>query len=224
MARAGRFVRIQIGGVDVAGARSDSFQSNREHIDITNKDDEAVRKLLADALASITRTLSCSGLLQGSTLVEWDADPDEVLKELSVVVPGVGTYTGLFGLSAFSIGAEYQDAATFEATFESGGEIVFVAAAAPTNTVLPAVSGTVQAGQALTALPGTWTGSPTFAYQWQQDTAGNNTFVNISGATGATYIPVTGNVGNALRVVVTGTNSAGSATATSAATVLVAAA
>jgi predicted secreted protein len=224
MARAGRFVRIQIGSTDVAGARSDSFQSNREHIDITNKDDEAVRKLLADAIASITRTLSCSGILQGSALVEWDADPDEVLKELNIVVPGVGTYTGLFGLAAFSIGAEYQDAATFEATFESGGEITFVAAAAPTNTVLPAVSGTVQVGQTLTALSGTWTGSPAFTYQWQQDDAGNGVFVNISGATGATYIPVGGVQGDALRVIVTGTNSAGSASATSAATVVVAAA
>jgi hypothetical protein len=96
---------------------------------------------------------------------------------------------------------------------------VELAAAAPANLVLPAISGTVQQGQTLTAWEGIWTGSPVFTYQWQEDDSG---WANISGATGKTYVPVAGNVGNPLRVIVTGTNSVGAVGATSAATVAVA--
>jgi len=44
----------------------------------------------------------------------------------------------------------------------------------PANTTPPAVSGSAQSGQALTASPGSWSGSPTsYAYQWQRcDSAG----------------------------------------------------
>jgi TP901-1 family phage major tail protein len=125
---AGRFVRVQIGTTDVAGARSDSFQSNREHIDITDKDDESVRALLDDALASMSKTLSCSGILKGTALIEWDEDETDVLKTLNFIVAGVGTYSGQFGLASFSIGGEHEDAATFEATFESSGAISFTVA------------------------------------------------------------------------------------------------
>lgn len=87
--------------------------------------------------------------------------------------------------------------------------------AAPTNTTLPAISGIAQVGETLTALEGVWTGAPTFTYAWQEDDGG---WANISGATARTYDPVVGSVGNPLRVIVTGTNSEGSASATSAPT------
>lgn len=86
----------------------------------------------------------------------------------------------------------------------------------PTNTLLPAISGIATEGQTLTALVGAWTGAPTFTYQWQEDDGG---WANITGATGATYVVQTAVVGNPLRVVVTGTNAEGSASANSAPTV-----
>lgn len=86
---------------------------------------------------------------------------------------------------------------------------------APTNTVLPAITGTAQVGQVLTVSNGTWTGSPTYTRQWKA--AG----VNISGATATTYTPVAGDVGKAITCTVTGTNAAGNASATSAATAAV---
>lgn len=85
----------------------------------------------------------------------------------------------------------------------------------PANTVLPAISGIAQVGETLTALEGAWSGAPAFTYQWQEDDSG---WGDIVGATGRTYAPVTGNVGNALRVVITATNGEGSDTATSAPT------
>jgi uncharacterized repeat protein (TIGR01451 family) len=97
---------------------------------------------------------------------------------------------------------------------------------APANTVAPSISGSATAGQVLTADPGTWTGSPspTLSYQWRRCDAAGANCVDISGATASTYTAVSGDVGATLRVVVTGTNSAGSASATSAQTATIAAA
>jgi Cellulase (glycosyl hydrolase family 5)/Ig domain of plant-specific actin-binding protein len=96
---------------------------------------------------------------------------------------------------------------------------------APTNTALPQISGTAQSGQTLTASTGTWSGSPTgYAYQWKRcDSAGANC-ASISGATTKTFALTSTDVGKTLRVAVTASNSAGSATATSAQTAVVAAA
>jgi hypothetical protein len=91
---------------------------------------------------------------------------------------------------------------------------------APRNTALPTISGTLSLGQTLAASQGMWSGTTpiTYTYQWQQcDDTGASCTAEPAG-TGATYIIVGNNVGNTMRVVVTATNSDGSATATSAAT------
>jgi hypothetical protein len=89
----------------------------------------------------------------------------------------------------------------------------------PSNTSPPSVSGTAQQGQTLSASNGSWTNSPTgFAYQWQDcDTSGANC-ANASGATAQTYGLGSGDVGHTVRVLVTASNSGGSATAASAVT------
>jgi hypothetical protein len=96
---------------------------------------------------------------------------------------------------------------------------------APTNTVAPTVTGTPQVDQALTAAPGTWTGTQpiAFAYQWQRCNASGAACANIAGAAAqaATYTVVTADAGATLRVVVTGTNGAGNASGTSSATAVV---
>src|SRR5207253_174610 len=98
------------------------------------------------------------------------------------------------------------------------------APAAPQNTAAPTISGTPQQGQVLTANEGSWTDTPTFAYQWRRcDSAGANC-ADIAGAAAKTYTVAAADVGGTLRVVVKGTNAAGSNSATSAATAVVTAA
>jgi hypothetical protein len=89
--------------------------------------------------------------------------------------------------------------------------------AVPVNTVAPAITGTATEGQTLTRTTGTWTGyAPiTYATQWRRGG------VAISGATGATYVLVSADVGSTITCTVTATNTAGSASATSAATATV---
>jgi hypothetical protein len=108
---------------------------------------------------------------------------------------------------------------------EGDGRVVAHAAAVPTNTVLPAITGTAKDGQTLTSTTGTWTGSPTsYARQWLRcDTAGANC-TNISGATATTYVLTATDVGTTIRVKITATNASGSANVNSAQTVTVVAA
>jgi hypothetical protein len=101
-----------------------------------------------------------------------------------------------------------------------------VVAAAPVNTAVPTITGTVKDGQTLTSTTGTWTGTTplTYARQWRRcDSAGANC-ADISGATGTTYVLAAADVGQKIRVVLTATNSAGSTSASSAATATVIAA
>jgi Right handed beta helix region/PKD domain len=118
------------------------------------------------------------------------------------------------------------DAAGHSATTERDVVVTSsaVSPSAPSNTVLPTVSGTATQGQALSTDNGSWSGSPTgYGYQWRQcDSSGNNC-ANISGATASSYTLTSGDVGHTLRTVVTATNSGGSTSATSAATASVAA-
>jgi hypothetical protein len=98
-------------------------------------------------------------------------------------------------------------------------------ASTPASTAPPAISGTAQDGQTVTASTGSWSGSPTsYAYLWQRcDSSGANC-VALSGATSSSYTAQTADVGSTLRVAVTASNAAGSTTAVSAATAAVASA
>lgn len=88
---------------------------------------------------------------------------------------------------------------------------VVITPTAPVNTVLPSITGSVVEGNLLTGHIGTWTGTSSYAYAWTK----NGT--PIGGAMATTYLTVHGDVGAAIRFVVTGSGPvAPPATATSA--------
>jgi Ig domain of plant-specific actin-binding protein/Bacterial Ig-like domain len=91
---------------------------------------------------------------------------------------------------------------------------------APSNMTPPAISGTLERGQQLSASSGTWNGTLplTYTYQWQSCNSAGESCSSISGATSSKYELGAGDVGTTLRVAVTASNSAGSATSTSPAT------
>jgi len=142
---------------------------------------------------------------------------------MRITYPNNTTVTFQAFVATYAKGIPVNDRMTATVGFKVSGDVTIAAGGAPANTVLPAISGTVQEGQTLTAFAGVWTNGPTFAYQWQEDIAA--VWTNISGATSQTLVvPGGATVGRALRVQVTGTNSVGSATASSAGTVAVLAA
>src|SRR3990167_912723 len=88
--------------------------------------------------------------------------------------------------------------------------------AAPVNTVLPAITGTVEFGEILTLSDGTWDVVPdSYAYAWLR--AGTP----ITGATASTYTVTRADIGYTLVGRVTATNVDGSTIANSATTVAV---
>jgi hypothetical protein len=88
----------------------------------------------------------------------------------------------------------------------------------PANSVLPTIVGAGNVGVELTSTDGTWTGTGNvYTYQWELDG------VAIGGAAAATYTPLEAQIGAALRLEVTATNSAGAVMAASVAKVVIAA-
>ena len=98
-------------------------------------------------------------------------------------------------------------------------------APAPEATTPPSISGTVAAGETLTAATGTWTGigTLTYSYQWRRCDAAGGDCVDIPGEVGTTYAAGSGDVGHALSVLVVATDAlatgTGAATATTATSV-----
>lgn len=94
------------------------------------------------------------------------------------------------------------------ATANGGGGSV----SAPANSSLPQINGSATQGNTVDCSQGSWTNSPTsYAYRWQRDGS------NIGSATSSSYTITAADVGHLLTCVVTATNSAGSASATSSA-------
>jgi hypothetical protein len=70
-----------------------------------------------------------------------------------------------------------------------------------------------QGGAAGDGITGSWSGSPTYAYQWQQWNATFGTWQNIAGATSSTYKPPSSLAASTyVLCAVTATNGLGSAT------------
>ena len=119
---------------------------------------------------------------------------------------------------------------TSGSTFYFSAATATVAAAAA-NTTAPAVSGTLKVGSTLTGSQGSWSGTPTptYGFVWARCSATGSasatlpgTCALIDGAASSTYALASADYNNYLRVGVTATNSAGSATMYSAATAIIA--
>ncbi len=147
----------------------------------------------------------------GATITTYTAYPSSGAGTGTLSQAGSGTIsvTGLTGGTAYTFTVKATNSAGQSAASGSSNSITTYAA--PVNTVLPAITGTVVAGNTLTSSTGTWTGAPTptYAYQWQHGTT------NISAATSSTWVVSSSYLNETVRVVVTATNSAGAVNATS---------
>ncbi|MGD0715486.1 MAG: hypothetical protein ABSB24_15065 [Gaiellaceae bacterium] len=111
-------------------------------------------------------------------------------------------------------------------TSATSAQTAAVGSNAPSNSVLPAITGTPKVGQTLTTSTGTWNSptTPTYAYAWQRCNSTGDACVAIAGATASTYVAQTADSGSTLRAQVTAANAQGTASATSAQTAAVVAA
>ena len=95
---------------------------------------------------------------------------------------------------------------------------------APKVVVAPSLRGIALVGQTLTASPGRWTGTGpiAYAYAWQRCSAQAGGCLPIEGAAGQGYQLSAEDAGASVRVLVTASNAAGSTSAPSGATAVVA--
>jgi alpha-tubulin suppressor-like RCC1 family protein len=136
--------------------------------------------------------------------------------------PVSGATSSTFSLTASYVGrtlrvivAAKNSIGASEAT--SSASAVVIVPDAPANTASPTIAGTARDGQTLTASTGTWSGtaSISYAYQWQSCNLEQGECQNIEAATGQTYTLTTANLETTVRIVVTATNSIGTARASS---------
>jgi surface protein len=115
------------------------------------------------------------------------------------------TYTLVYADSSASISSEVTAINAGGSTAEASGNAEIADNYTPVNTVAPVISGSTPVGSTLTTTNGTWTNSPTLAYQWYRGAT------LITSATAATYVTVTADTGLAVTCRITGTNPVGSA-------------
>jgi PASTA domain len=113
-----------------------------------------------------------------------------------------------------------------DGTYGEQGEFTFQwsrQALSPRNHVGPSILGVPKDGATLTSNVGEWGGTPpfTFGYQWARCSISGLNCQQIGGATHSTYSLTSSDVGSRIRVFVTATNPAGSATASSESTGIV---
>jgi RHS repeat-associated protein len=136
------------------------------------------------------------------------------LSTFGVTGSGAGELSEPTGVAVSSAGA------VFVADSANGRIEKWVPPAAPVSSAAPSISGLLVVGQALTAGSGVWSAapSPTYTYQWERCSPVGGGCTGISGATGDSYTVTTSDIGHALRVNVTATNTDGSASSASVAT------
>ncbi|WP_085025291.1 phage tail tube protein [Ensifer aridi] len=111
--------------------------------------------------------------------------------------------------------APTDDKMTATVTFKVSGEPVHTEPTAPRNITAPAITGTPKVGAPLVVDPGIWAGSMRLEFQWKAAGA------TIAGATGLSYVPVTGDVGDTITCEVTAHNDGFNTMVASAATAAV---
>lgn len=179
-----------------------------------NESDDATEEVIPGIVRtkSITLSIEYNMNSETSTLVH---AAKRVKKTFRSVHP-TGKYIQWDGyIEDFETEAPTEDKQMATLSIKRSGSFSRVAASAPTNSVKPAISGVADEGEVLTAFEGVWANEPTsFSYVWE------NAGTPIVGATSKTYTVQASDAGDAITVVVTATNSAGSGNAESAAVVM----
>lgn len=205
------FVQTDVAGNVSNVANSASFQQ------LEAPTNSAVPTIIGTAQVGQTLTYHAgtwAGVPTPSIAIQWSANGTPIGGAIGTTYVPVTADTG----KTITVGeAASNSIGNATATSAPTSAVIPVTTSAPVNTVAPSISGTPQVGATLTGSAGTWTGTPTPTPTYQWDAAG----VPISGATAITYVPVSGDVGKTITFIVTETNTAGFASATSAATAAV---
>jgi hypothetical protein len=236
---------------DIAGAGAWSYSvavadegaELRAMITATNADGTASAATAATAMIVAAPPVSTSaptlagaalrGTVLNSTLGGWAGIGNAYSYQWQRSADGT-TWTSIAGANTFSYALAVGDegdqvrvqvtAANSDATVSAASAATpTVAAAPPANTAAPALSGSVQRGLTLASSLGSWNGiGNVYSFQWQRSPDGT-AWTNIAGATSPSYKLAVADEGDAVRLVITGTNADAGTSAPSAPSTTVAA-
>ena len=133
-------VKMNVSGsqTTIGGMRSTSITLNDESVDITNKDSNGTRTLLAGAGVNSV-SISGSGVFtddagevavraafqaQQNTTNGTNAQTP-AFETFEFTIPHLGTYTGKFQITSLEYAGEYNGEATYSMSFESADYITF---------------------------------------------------------------------------------------------------
>ena len=129
----------------------------------------------------------------------WTDSSNSGAKTNSISLPPDGTLGKRFRCVVTATNAVYNNMSATSAASAAIGK--------GTATASVTVSGSKVYGATLTANPSQPTGTTGTSYQWQRNTGTNGAWVNISNATGKTYVAGTADVGHSVRVLVNTANT-----------------
>lgn len=115
--------------ITVAGLRSKRISFGAEAVDVTDQASAGQWRELLDGAGVRKANLAGSGIFK-------DAGSDEAvraiffsgaLRDWQVIVPGFGTVSGPFQITALEYGGNYDGEVVFEIAMESAGQLTFTA-------------------------------------------------------------------------------------------------
>lgn len=114
----------------IGGLRSRSISFNAETVDITNASSTANWRELLAGVGVRSCSITGDGVFIDDAANEAvrDAWFENEFRDMSFLIPGFGTITAQFQVTAMEFGGDYNREATFSGTFESTGTITFTAA------------------------------------------------------------------------------------------------
>ena len=110
----------------IGGMRSNTLTMNDEMVDVTNKDSNGARAILAQGGVN-SITIAGSGVFTDSaseTTLKTSFNVSALIN-YQFLVPNFGTFTGAFMLTSLEYAGEYNGEVTYSFTFESSGAITF---------------------------------------------------------------------------------------------------
>lgn len=115
----------------VSGLRTQSISLNAEAVDVTSSSSVGRWRTYLDGCGIRSATMSGNGpfnddLGQNAVL---DSVMNNQLREAKILVPGLGTFEGMWKVTSLELSGEHNDAVQYSQTYESAGEITYTAVA-----------------------------------------------------------------------------------------------
>lgn len=117
----------------IAGLRTTSLTINDQTVDVTSKDSDGFRELLAGTIVQSMTVSGAGSFRDDATIADIrDAMLAGTHETYSIVVPGTatagGTYTGAFRITSLEESGNHDGDVQYSITLESDGEIAFTEA------------------------------------------------------------------------------------------------